>query len=537
MSIKFLKDKYKLIEQTGKYLSIENNKETKAQIALIGSSIQKIRSGKNLVDILLLAKELTNGISYTYENDKIHVEGTATALAPSNIANVTDKLEIGKKYILSLNKSNTDNVIVTASIQYNDGTPQAWVSSFTFAENIQLVNIYLQVANGTTVNTDVTVQLEEGEVSTEYEQYGASPSPEFPSEIENVEGDIDITVCNKNFVKLITEIPKDYITINDNQTFTINGTLNENDSFKFADEIFLKAGKYKASLGIDYTKFNDSYFNISANGQQTKYYNRADTTFEIAVDAIVNLSIVLKVGTYDNLIVKPMIERIEKEITSDWVEQEEQVIVFPLQENQKLCKKDYLANDGVHHVFPILELQGTEIFTEYNSTTYNPLNICAFKLQQTLPKNADTSLALSSHFVLKDLAQNNINPEANKFSYYTDEGRSDNSFYFFINYEELGVQSTDSSEQKIEKFKNWIVQQKTNNTPVMIGYGLSKENEIVEPYTEVQQEAYNQLQNVTLYKDVTNIFSNNTISPSFKVSYEEKTKYFNVNHNINFLSN
>lgn len=51
MSIKFLKDKSKLIEQTGNYLSIESNKETKVKIDIFGVSEQETRSGKNKFNI------------------------------------------------------------------------------------------------------------------------------------------------------------------------------------------------------------------------------------------------------------------------------------------------------------------------------------------------------------------------------------------------------------------------------------------------------------------------------------------------------
>ena len=65
MSINFLKDTSNLLEQEGEYLSIKNDKETKGQISLMGNSFQQSRSGKNLVDISLFAKEELNGISYT----------------------------------------------------------------------------------------------------------------------------------------------------------------------------------------------------------------------------------------------------------------------------------------------------------------------------------------------------------------------------------------------------------------------------------------------------------------------------------------
>ena len=69
-------------------------------------------------------------------------------------------------------------------------TSESGVSNTTVETDLAFVAIYL-TTNGTEfTNYKFYLQVEEGTKSevTEYEQYGASPSPDYPSEIENVEG-------------------------------------------------------------------------------------------------------------------------------------------------------------------------------------------------------------------------------------------------------------------------------------------------------------------------------------------------------------
>ena len=422
-------------------INVQDCSNLSAKIDIFGVSSQETRSGKNLLDISLLAKELTNGISYTYENDKIHVEGIATALAPSNVANVTNKLEIGKKYILSLNKSNNDNVIATASIQYNDGTPQAWVSSFLFAENMQAVNIYLQVSNGTTVNVDITAQLEEGDVATEYEKYGASPSPEFPSEIENVVGDIDITVCNKNlFAKTKSKI---------NYILTATGTEIVSEGAFISDYIFVKKG-------IAYFSNTRGYSNAGFYDLDKQFIERKDLPQNSQFIPDNNYYIRLN-GKIEN------IETLQFEIdnkSTEYTQHQSQTIIFPLQEGQKLYEGSYLAGDRIHH----------------------------FRTQD-----------------------NNVSGTSKTFSNAKENGK------YMCNVKESGT------------LNGKTITFETSVTNAIVEYELAEEE--TEAYTEAQQEAYNQLQNVTPYKLVTNI---STDKAKLQFNYIADTKTY-VDNEINSI--
>ena len=75
-----------------------------------------------------------------------------------------------------------------------------------------------------------------------------TPSPEYPSEIENVTGDIDITVCNKNLLKQELEL---YDGNYDN-----SGNYSSNKDKRINDYIFLKKGNYIISAN------NNNWINL-----------------------------------------------------------------------------------------------------------------------------------------------------------------------------------------------------------------------------------------------------------------------------------
>lgn len=634
-------------------LNVQDCSGQNAKIGVFGISEQETRSGKNKLVYPYI--NLSGSIIQDLGNGQLILNGTLD----SNISRTIQILNLkAGNYKFLFNNTNLPNnsyfyirnVDASTMLKTNIKTN----TTFTLESDTNL-NVTLVLVQGTYSNYKLDLMiLEATEEDETFEQYGAMPSPEFKSEIEN-------TGNNINYFDISKITNKGALTNNNDGTLTMQNNSNPigfiqiNQTFKqlcpnlkagdvitfsfktttqnstYKDRIyasdFLFNGKSKELTqemldayvcfyggynevsiiseikiekgtkltsyspyncgNADITVCNKNQFNngirsglyLATNGAYatnenyvcSKEFQNINSSENYVVSSKTKKDGIYYVIEYDekgnfiksqnsNTIVKEFkfqvsqntkkininlgnsnspctIENVEDfqleidEIASDYIENEQETITFPLQEGQKLYKNDYLADDGIHHAVKVLELIGTEVYTEYNPAIYNPKNICSFKLQQTLPKNEDTNLALSTHFSLKDLFQNNINPEANKFSYYTDEGRSDNSLYFFVNYEDIGVQSTDIAEQKIEKFKNWIVQQKTNGNPVLIYYGLSKENEEIEPYTPEQQEAYNKLQNVLTYKLVTNIFTDKALL-EFKYIADTQTYIDNKVNNM-----
>ena len=182
---------------------------------------------------------------------------------------------------------------------------------------------------------------------------------------------------------------------------------------------------------------------------------------------------------------------------------EQQVVTFPLATGQKLYKGDYLADDGIHKVKNQFIFDGTENFIMQNQRDDNIFytGIQISEMEELLIDNL-----LSSHF--KGIA----NPSRNVGI----GGLYKNFLYLGIEVETIGALSTQTEEEKRNLFKTWLAQQKQAGTPVIIEYELAEEE--IEPYTEEQEEAYNQICNLKAYEGETNIYSTEEISPIFKVT-------------------
>ena len=89
-----------------------------------------------------------------------------------------------------------------------------------------------------------------------------------------------------------------------------------------------------------------------------------------------------------------------------------------------------------------------------------------------------------------------------------------------------------AKKMTLEKWKKWLSQQKEAGTPVIVELELAEEE--IEPYTEEQQEAYNKLQNVLSYYNVTNVFTDKAL---LEFKYIADTQTWTVNLVKNEIAN
>lgn len=155
-----------------------------------GESQQATRSGKNLFD----SSQIVNVSDYIVANGtgiKI-IKTTNERISP--LYNIS--LKANTEYTISCNLTST-TTYPTMYCQWrtNDGST-LWVpnlsnGSTTFKPSKDIVGVifYLQQADTDGTYVELTnLQIEKGSTATDYEPYGASPSPDYRSEIENVEG-------------------------------------------------------------------------------------------------------------------------------------------------------------------------------------------------------------------------------------------------------------------------------------------------------------------------------------------------------------
>ena len=179
----------------GKNIYIDDaSAEPLIDIMLEGESQQATRSGKNLLDNTATTK-ISNGITFTVNSDKtVNVNGTNDTSANSSFIINNYSLKAGT-YILNGCPSGGSSTTYRLAIQKTSdwsilgldtgsGSEQFTIDEAT---NIQ-VEIFIQ--KGQTIsNLLFKPMLREATIADDtYEQYGASPSPDYPSEIESVKG-------------------------------------------------------------------------------------------------------------------------------------------------------------------------------------------------------------------------------------------------------------------------------------------------------------------------------------------------------------
>ena len=157
------------------------------------------------------------------------------------------------------------------------------------------------------------------------------PSTEHPSEIKNLSGDIEITVCNKNFFNKNTA-KQDYVLSATGQEVVSPGAF-------ISDYILVKKGISYFSNTRGYS--NAGFYDLDKNFIERKDLNQ-NVTLLFEEDCYIRLN-----GKTEN------INTFQFEIgtfATDCIEHEEQKITFPLSQGQKMYDGDYLADDGIHHV-------------------------------------------------------------------------------------------------------------------------------------------------------------------------------------------
>lgn len=188
-------------EVSGENIHIEDSSDARCELDICGNQKQETRSGKNRINLGLLGSGTLNGVKYTYNesNQSITFDGTCTKdntrfiiNDDANIQTIAKKTTLTAKYL-----AGSVSNYFTARIADNEWKHNLLLSlltlnssnnkvSLTETEDMVGVHIDIKANNGTTFN-NFTIQLMlTDEVDTEYEMYGASPSPDYPSEIQTV---------------------------------------------------------------------------------------------------------------------------------------------------------------------------------------------------------------------------------------------------------------------------------------------------------------------------------------------------------------
>ena len=191
-------------------LIVDNSKTNSlSSYKIYGNSTQKTRSGKNLFDIKQVKlNQYVNagGVSSTANfANKDGCIAFIIAVEPNTTYTLSSS-SLLRRRVSEIDSVDT-KVIVKDLVTLTGGEMPY---TFTTSATTNGLMVTLQTgSNPTGVMTETTVknaniQLEKGNVATSYEEYGAMPSPEFPSEVKSV-GNLVTDSSNPNYGKY--EIP------------------------------------------------------------------------------------------------------------------------------------------------------------------------------------------------------------------------------------------------------------------------------------------------------------------------------------------
>lgn len=268
----------------------------------------------------------------------------------------------------------------------------------------------------------------------------------------------------------------------------LNGTLERNKS-RVIQEFLLKAGTYKLVFNKELLP-NQAYFillNVD-NGEYIISGLRQEGTFELSEDANVRLSLVLITGTYSNYELDLMI-----------LESTQQDETF----------EQYGASPSPQYPSEIENVEGDiDITIEKEDKSQTQTIIFPLQEGQKMYEGSYTANDGIHHVRTQD---NNVSGISKTFSNAKENGK------YMCNVKESGT------------LNGKTITFETSVTNAIVEYELAEEE--TEAYTEAQQEAYNQLQNVTPYKLVTNI---STDKAKLQFNYIADTKTY-VDNEINSI--
>ncbi len=303
----------------GKNIYIDDaSAEPLIDIMLEGESQQATRSGKNLLDNTATTK-ISNGITFTVNSDgTVLVDGTNDTSANSSLVINRYDLSPGT-YILNgcpsggasntyrLAIQETGSYSILGSIDIGNGSREFTIDTTTS------VQIAIFIQKGLTINNLLfKPMLREATIADDtYEQYGASPSPDYRSKIENLEGE---NICpSLNTTRTINGVT---FTKNKDGSITMNGTATAKTTYPInvnttttTRTVLLKANsKYRMLSSYESGKYTTQVFYLK-NNVMTYSSSLIETVEETKVGMYIR---VYKDAVLDNVTIYPQITKGEE---------------------------------------------------------------------------------------------------------------------------------------------------------------------------------------------------------------------------------
>lgn len=297
-------------EASGENIHIEDSSNARCEIEICGNQKQNTREGYNLLDLSNFSTQTKNGVTATKNEDgSIKLVGTNSG-DTFNINLSTINGEIGD-YIASGVTGGSRETYFLAIVQPGVKTFAEVTngsSNFSLTEEVTIAtNIY--IIKGATINTTIYPMMIKGTEQKPYEQYGASPSIDYPSKAKSVGDNINMlftnpddweqgTITDGANASSMTRIrTKNFIDIIDNEDYYVSIP---NTQYCFLNIVLYKEDK--TYIGQYYS------LNNAINGANHLKINLPTDAKKIRV-IIRNLDNVSDISPSDIEMIKPKLEK------------------------------------------------------------------------------------------------------------------------------------------------------------------------------------------------------------------------------------
>lgn len=346
------------VSEEGENITLNGTAEARfKKFEISGNSKQKTREGYNVLKNEATSQSI-NGIDFTVNEDKsVKANGTATAnaqlfllgdISGTNLV-LTLKANISYKNIsgvdLSYRKTNGDygKIINNSTI-----TPDS---------DMLIGAVYIQINSGTTVNSTYYPMIIEGTENKPYEQYGVMPSTEFESPIQNVAGNANVTICNKNLVKEMTGAYNGTVANDVATSIALNGfgyirtnfeavRLKSNTTYYISVDVRLSKGSYNSGLNTinlhNVTSVSEK--TVIQNPTLSSSFKRYCFSYKSDVEQTIK-GVIVQLENAENVVIEVKNMMISTSSNYNYIKHQEQSFTLNLGD-LKLCKtgdyKDYI---------------------------------------------------------------------------------------------------------------------------------------------------------------------------------------------------
>ena len=296
-----------------------------------------------------------------------------------------------------------------------------------------------------------------------------TPTPENKVDIENIEGNIEFKVEGKNLVKQINWKQVPSISTGTTVT-TVNGYGTD---FIEVDNTKNYVFSYSGTAGSKYVAYygeSKNFLGYSTN-LQIDNYEKWNTTKYVK----------LRIDCPENAVTNIQLE--EGTTATAYEPYKSQVATFPLSEGQKLMEGSYLADDGIHHRRKQVVLDGSESSWRENGVTKGLFQVT---LSNVYVNN--NIINAMSNLLVGNTGTNIV--QANSYVDNSVATFSNNRLFFRIN----------TYANNLNGLKSWL-----SSNSLTVEYELAEPETV--PYTAEQQEAWDNIKNLTLFEGVNHISS------------------------------